>query len=388
MNTNLSLKSIKICGYKPFGDFSAEVGPLEVIAGSNGSGKTSLFEFLKFIRDSVNQNIPPEIIRGSIGQQIFHESHNEKLSWNMGIDITEEFPVKYEGELLGPIGNPRMASEQVTTSDFNPEEPYYFLRLTDSKGYEQELGLEKQPFIHINQNQLGLSIAYNPMMPTLYSLREYILGWRFYNSLNIDNDKIRRPTLIEQSPTLRENAGNLSSLLHFMMTEHRSIFDELQHVLGLAIPGFKGLAVKAYGGRGEVMAFWQEDGVDDILSLADLSDGILRFLCWAVICLQPNPPSLICIDEPDQCLHPRTLPLLAGLFEKASERTQILLATHSSYFLTQFDISRIAVMYKENGEAKFVKPKDSKALIADLDDFGVEEIEVMHKSDELEFLAR
>jgi hypothetical protein len=50
---------------------------------------------------------------------------------------------------------------------------------------------------------------------------------------------------------------------------------------------------------------------------------------------------------------------LAALFEKASERTQILLATHSSYFLTQFDISQIAVLRKEKGEAKFIKPGNS-----------------------------
>jgi predicted ATPase len=388
MNTNPSLKSIKICGYKPFGDFSAEVGPLEVIVGSNGSGKTSLFEFLKFLRDNMNHKIPPEIFDGAIGQQVFHNIRDEKISWNIGIDIPEKYPIEYEAELLGPVGNPRIISEQVMTSLFSQKEPHYFLKLVNYNGYAQEPESEKLSIAAASPDTLFLSIATNPIMATLYKLREYILGWRFYNSLNIANDKIRRPTLIEQSPTLREDAGNLSSLLHFLMTEHRSIFDELQHVLALAIPGFKGLAVKAYGGRGEVMAFWQEDGVDDILSLADLSDGILRFLCWAVICLQPNPPSLICIDEPDQFLHPRTLPLLAGLFEKASERTQILLATHSSYFLTQFDISRIAVMYKENGEAKFVKPKDSKALIANLNDFGAEEIEAMHKSDELEFLAK
>ena len=126
----------------------------------------------------------------------------------------------------------------------------------------------------------------------------------------------------------------------------------------------------------------------DLLSLADLSDGILRFLCWAVLCLQPNPPSLICIDEPDVGLHPRTLPILAGLFKKACERTQILLATHSSYFLAQFDISRIAVMRKENGEAKFLKPANSKVLVENLKDFGQEEIELMHQNDELELHAR
>jgi predicted ATPase len=136
-----------------------------------------------------------------------------------------------------------------------------------------------------------------------------------------------------------------------------------------------------------VIGFWREEGVDTELNLADLSDGILRLLCWMVLCLQPNPPSLICIDEPDQGVHPRTLPILASLFERASERTQILLATHCSYFLTQFDISRIAVLRKENGEAKFVKPQYSRVLTENLKDFGSEEIEVMHRSDELERLA-
>ena len=79
--------------------------------------------------------------------------------------------------------------------------------------------------------------------------------------------------------------------------------------------------------------------------------------------------------------------LYAGLFEKASKDKQFILTTHSSYFLTQFDISRIAVMRKEKGEAKFFKPKDSKALTSILEDFGPDEIEAMHRSDELEILT-
>jgi predicted ATPase len=227
----------------------------------------------------------------------------------------------------------------------------------------------------------------NPAMATLYNLREYIRGWRFYSAFNVANDKIRKSVPIEQEPVLHEDAGNLSSVLHYVMTEHSLLFDELQQHLRSAIPGFKGLTVKARGGPGEVIAFWQEEGVDSDLSLADLSDGILRLICWVVLCVQPNPPSLICIDEPDQGVHPRTLPILAGLFEKACERTQILLATHASYFLMQFDLSRIAIFRKENGEAKFIKPQDSKTLRENLADFGPEEIELMHRSDELERLA-
>ncbi len=161
----------------------------------------------------------------------------------------------------------------------------------------------------------------------------------------------------------------------------------MQLFLRLMIPGFKNLSVKARGGPGEVIAFWQEKGVDETISLADLSDGILRLICWICLCLHPNPPSLMCIDEPDQGVHPRTLSILAGLFEKASERTQILLATHSSYFLSQFELSKIAVIRKEQGEAKFFKPCEFPILIDMLEDFGADEIEKLHRSDELEQLT-
>lgn len=387
------LKSAKIQGYRPFRDFFAAFGPLEILVGANGSGKSSLFEFLKFLRDSLYQDIPPEIIPGSIGQQIFHIPGPEKFWWSLEVDTGRPVPVLYQGEVLGPVGRTHVSFERVRTSrPLGPryDRPYLYMNVRERQGVladPESKKLKRQEIALKRPNQLALSTVTNPAMETLYNLREYLRGWRFYSSFNIANEKIRKSVPIEQEPVLHEDAGNLSSLLHYLMTEHRPIFDDLQQHLRSAIPGFKGLTVKARGGPGEVIAFWQERGVESDLSLADLSDGILRFICWTVLCVQPNPPSLICIDEPDQGVHPRTLPILADLFEKACRRTQILLATHASYFLIQFDISRIAVMRKEDGEAKFIKPADSEALMLQLKDFGPQEIEAMHRSDELEALA-
>lgn len=387
------LTSAKIQGYRPFRDFLAKFGPLEILVGANGSGKSSLFEFLKFLRDSLYQDIPPEIIAGSVGQQIFHIPGPERFWWSIEIDTGQPIPIRYQGELMGPVGRTHVSFERVQSAkpfSSQYQKPYLFMRIRERQGVVQDpesRKLKSQEVALKRPNQLALSTMTNPAMVTLYNLREYIRGWRFYSSFNIANEKIRKSVPIEQEPVLHEDAGNLSSLLHFLMTEHRPAFDELQQHLRSAIPGFKGLTVKARGGPGEVIAFWQEEGIDKELSLADLSDGILRLICWTALCVQPNPPSLICIDEPDQGVHPRTLPILAGLFEKACERTQILLATHASYFLMQFDISRIAVLRKENGEAKFIKPGDSKILNESLEEFGSEEIEIMHRSDELERLA-
>jgi predicted ATPase len=393
MTPHPRLRSAKIQGYRPFKDFLAVFGPLEILVGANGSGNSSLFEFLKFLRDSLYQDIPPEIVPGSIGQQIFHIPGQERFSWSIEIDMGQPVPICYEGELMGPIGRTHVSFEEVRSArplGSQYSKPFLFMSIRERRGVVQDpesRKLKKQEIALRRPNQLALSTMTNPSMVTLYNLREYVRGWRFYSFFNIANEKIRKSVPIEQEPVLHEDAGNLSSLLHYLMTEHRPAFDELQQHLRSAVPGFKGLTVKARGGPGEVIAFWQEEGIDKDLSLADLSDGILRLICWIALCVQPNPPSLVCIDEPDQGVHPRTLPILAGLFEKACDRTQVLLATHASYFLMQFDLYRIAVLRKENGEAQFIKPGDSQILHENLEEFGAEEIEIMHRSDELERLA-
>jgi len=393
MTTIYRLQSLAIQGYRPFRDFRANLGCLEVLVGANGSGKSSLFEFLKFLRDSLYGDIPPEIIVGSIGQQIFHTPGPQRFAWVVEVHTGQSALIQYQGELIGPIGRTTVTFERVQTDrSLGPRytKPYLFMEVRGRQGVLQDpesKGIKQQDIALSRPNQLALGTVTNPGMTTLYKLREYIQGWRFYSSFNIANEKIRKSVSIEQEPILHEDGGNLSAVLHYLLTEHPTTFDELQQHLRAAVPGFVGLTVKARGGPGEVIAFWREAGVDGDLSLADLSEGILRLICWMVLCLQPNPPSLICIDEPDQGVHPRTLPVLAGLFEKACARTQLLVATHSSYFLTQFDLSQVAVLRKEDGEAKFLKPQDSAILRDMLVDFGSDEVERLHRSDELERLA-
>ncbi|NLL37499.1 MAG: AAA family ATPase [Fretibacterium sp.] len=387
------MPSIKIRGYRPFDDITVNLSPLQVIVGANGSGKSSLFEFLKFIRDACYQEIPPEIVEGTIGQQIFHKPGPDKLWWSAEVDLREQVPLYYQGELMGPVGSTKVTFERVITKEPLHEgfdTSYTFMNFKDGKGVvrdPEDRHFKRKEWDLKKPNQLALGAITDSNLVTLFNLREYIRGWRFYNSFHIHNEKIRKSVPTSQEPVLHEDAGNLSAVLFNLMTEHPESFDELKSVIKAAIPGFRDLNVKARGGPGEVIAFWQEENIDTDLSLADLSDGTLRFIAWATLCVMPSPPTLICIDEPDQGVHPRTLPILAGLFEKASQRTQVILATHSSYFLTQFDLKNIAVMKKEDGKSVFVEVSDSQTLLDNLEDFGRDELEKMHRTDELEALA-
>lgn len=378
-----------IQGYRPFKNFHARLGSLEVLVGANGSGKSSLFDFLKFIRDSLKDDIPPEIIGGSIGQQLFHSTGPERFWWSLEVDFGQPRPIRYQGELMGPIGKTRISFERVATvpTKGSEKEGYLFLNVREQTGLIQDPGskrLVKQEISLKRPNQLALSTVTNPALVTLYNLREYLESWRFYSSFKIRNEKIRQPVPVAQEPVLDEDAGNLSSVLFYLYSEYGPQFNELQSCLRLVVPGFKRLSVKASGAPGHVIAFWQEEGLTTDLSLADLSDGILRLICWLVLCLHPKPPALICIDEPDQGVHPRTLPVLADYFAKAAERTQLIISTHASYFLTRFPLEAIAVMRKEEGAAVFYKPANSAYLRQSLADFGTEELEKLHRSDELE----
>ncbi|MFM7366443.1 MAG: AAA family ATPase, partial [Sphaerospermopsis kisseleviana] len=215
----MRLKSINIQGYRPFRNFAAPLEPLEIIVGANGAGKSSLFEFLKFLRDSLFQDIPPEIVPGSIGQQIFHIPGPEKFQWDIEIDTGLPIGIRYLGELIGPVGRTQVSYERVESSQpFSDKysNPYIYMDIQGNKGVVQNPDTKKftqQEIALKRPNQLALSAMTNPSLETLYNLRDYIREWRFYSSFNIANDKIRKSVPIEQQPILHEDAGNLSSVL-------------------------------------------------------------------------------------------------------------------------------------------------------------------------------
>jgi predicted ATPase len=368
------LDEIRILGYRCFGDFRAQLGSLEVIVGANGSGKTSLFEFLRFLRDSVNAEVPPEIVPGSVGREIFHRPGPDEIVWKLTISPKRRSEqAQYRGGINGPLGRVAIFKEQLSVGP-GPTYSVVFDRSVGSPAMKRFVGLSPTRFA------LGWHVNEPPAVLVLVFLNHM----RFYDSYGIASAKVRRPAVIEQTPQLKEDCSNLSAVLFYLQTEHRDIFEGITRTLGLVIPGFGRLNVQARGGPGEVLAFAKIGDAD--LTVADLSDGQLRLLCWTTLCHLPDPGSLICIDEPDVGLHPRVLPLLAGMFKRASEQTQILLATHNSFFLRQFGLEDIAVMRLEGGQPKFIKPGDSAVLRASLEDFGNDEIERLHQTEELEQL--
>jgi predicted ATPase len=283
------------------------------------------------------------------------------------------------------VTSEKLATTEPSSSD--ERTPFVFLSFENGRGVVRDQAERKlrRPEWTVASNELALRRALDPTLVTLSRFQAFVTAWRFYPGFDVSSSAaMRRPVPSEPSPTLAEDGSNLSAVLFSLVSEHPDAWGELETLLRSAVPGFLSLAVKPRGGPGTVMGIWREQGLKDELTLADLSDGTLRFLCWATLCLSPNIPPLICIDEPEIGLHPRVLPVLAGVLRIASARSQILVATHSPYFLSQFQLDEIAVMKKEDGKAVFKRPATSESLRQEIEELGSESLALMHISDELE----
>jgi predicted ATPase len=382
VKTDLAIRWLSIEGFGPFASTKFELTPLLILVGANGAGKTSLFELLRAVRDYSRSTIPPEIIPGWETREVYHRPGPDRLSWRIVFDAGEE-EYSFGVDLIGPLGSPTVANEIVSVHAGGRE-----IAGLDRGGDTGVItgGPLRFPIRNVRPNQLALQSYVNASYPTLYRLKEQIDSWRFFSGIRFNDRQLRQPALIEEKPTLKDDGGNLTSVLNWLQIENPSLFSELElHIRGI-IPGFRGLSVRP-SGAGRVTLWWDEDGLVNPLSAADLSDGSLRLLLWLTLALTPDPPALVCIDEPEVGLHPRTLPKIAGLLKKLSARTQVLVATHSSYLLAQFDVADVAVLRKRNGSIEFSKPGTAAALLENLREFGADELELMHRSDELEALT-
>ncbi len=390
--TDRWLTKIEIDGYRPFRRFTAEFEALTVIIGANATGKSSLFDFLRFVRRAAIDPLPPEIDERAAGKLLFHSGQPERIEFALTLDLSQRFPLRYEAEILGPIGAPRIARERLATTQPLREgetQPFIFLEFKGGGGVVRDQREKRlvRPRWTVQPNEFALRRALDPTLVTLSRVQSLLASWRFYSGFDVSlSASVRRPVPTEPEPVLQEDGGNLSAVLMWLNRQHSAVWEELESHVRSAVPGFRSLNVTPWGGAGTVVGIWTEAGVSRELTLADLSDGTLRFLCWAVLCLSPKLPPLLCIDEPELGLHPRVLPILAGLFRLASARAQILIATHSPYFLSHFTLDEIAVMRKENGAARFVRPATSKALREMVKEVGGEGLARLHLSDELETL--
>ena len=254
--------------------------------------------------------------------------------------------------------------------------------LTASQGkakFYNALSQAKSPVIDLSDTELAITQVRDPQAyPVANGMRKQISAWTFYNEfITSEGAPIRQVQPAKAVTKILPGGDNLTSVLHFLSNrpEYWEIYEEIIEVLQIAFPSFEKLYFPSEAGEGKIDLVWKDRSFGKKgFSSAVLSDGILRFLCLVTVLLAPNQPSLICLDEPELGLHPALMKIIADLLKDASERTQIIIATHSPELINYFEPENVVIVESENGMSSLRRLDNRPELTRWLKDFTMGEL--------------
>jgi predicted ATPase len=100
----------------------------------------------------------------------------------------------------------------------------------------------------------------------------------------------------------------------------------------------------------------------------------LRFLWLATLLQSPGLTAVTMVDEPEVSLHPELLSLLAELFREASQRTQLIVATHAERLIRFLKPAEVVTIDVNDDGAAEATRADELDLEKWLEDYSLDEV--------------
>ncbi len=172
-----------------------------------------------------------------------------------------------------------------------------------------------------------------------------------------------------------EDGSNLGLILNDLQNR-RETKRALLEKLRVVYEGIEDVTTKVQGGT--IQIFFHEEGLDKPIPASRLSDGTLHYLCLLTILLHPDPPPLICIEEPEIGLHPDIIPKIAELLIDASRRTQLIVTTHSETLVSALsEVPEAVVVCERDDRGTQLRRLDPENLKEWLDRYRLGELWAM-----------
>jgi len=329
------LRSIQVRNLLSFKDTSLDFRPLNVIIGPNASGKSNLIDVIGLLH-AAPADLPAAIRNGGpIRDWIWKGTDaDERASIECTVRIERELSYLLRFAAAGP--NFEILSETLKPSERKPDDPASFFSRGGS--HLEVMASEGPPPARVRRtSDLGqvtesaLREFRSPLLsPEAAGLARGFEGIRIFRDWDTSAvSEIRRGVPANSAGEYLSATGhNLALVLNHV--EGQPERERIEAYLKRLLEGFEKLYTRVEEGMVRVRV--QEQGLG-IIPASRLSDGTLRFLCLMTALFQPKPPPLICLEEPEIGLHPDALQLVAEAVREASERTQLILTTHSEAFV-------------------------------------------------------
>jgi predicted ATPase len=344
------LKSLRLKDYRSYQSCHVDFDRATVLVGPNGAGKSNLIDALHFLSDAVNLGLDAALTgRGGITtiRRRIPRGHPPDVEIEITVQLSNH-EARYSviiGSRAG--GDWALKSERFDASTNEALSParVRYERVPGSittNGFAEQLPTDQMPslFEALSGSQALLLSTFSPYEP-IGELYSFLRDMSFYS---IFPDTLKRPQRPLSSYPLDEHGGNLNSVIRTMEDRKRSEVGRINSALADMVPGVKSFKIKQAGGYLTASLSSELNGQATWFDAGQCSDGTLRILGILVALHQHPARSFIAIEEPELTVHPGVLPALAEEIMEASQRSQILVSTHSPDLISRLPVKSLRVV--------------------------------------------
>lgn len=372
---------ISIQGFRRLLAAELEMRPLSVIIGANGAGKTSFLDIFSLLADSAKGQLRSKISEFGGLNDIITSGKADSLAISLSMSVPNEAPLEYYLKIT-PKGLSYEIEKETLTQQRSPDAPKPFKYIESSGSDVKYFDVDEEKILRPNweHSPYETSLAQVPKMYSQpESFRNTLASCAFYKSSELDispKSPIRLPQSMQPSTSPGLTGEDLVSCLYYLRETDPDRFQIIEDTLFVAFPGFQKLGFPPVA-AGTLAMTWKEENFSGPTYMHQLSAGTLRFLWLITFLLSSDLPAVTLIDEPEVSLHPELLQLLADLMREASEKTQLIVATHSDRLIRFLEPKEVVVCDMEDGVTT-MKWGDSIELNHWLKDYSLDQLWAMN----------
>jgi len=323
--------------------------PQTVLLGPNGSGKSTVFDVFAFLAECFELGLRRAWDKRGRAKELKTRGGDGPVT--LEIKYREPgFPlITYHLSVDERRGRPVVVEEWLHWKRGSYGAPFRFLDYREGEGQaisgEQPDDQDKRVNVPLSSADL---LAVNALgqfaeHPRVAALRNFITGW-YVSYLSADSAR-GQPEAGPQERMTR-TGDNLANVIQFLAEQHGDRLEQIFNVLRRRVPRIERVLAETMP-DGRLLLQIKDAPFSHPILAKFASDGTLKMLAYLVLLYDPTPPPFIGIEEPENFLHPRLLPELAEECRAASARTQLLVTTHSPFFLNGLRPDEVRVLWRD-----------------------------------------
>lgn len=347
--------SVRVKNFRALRDVNLpNLTPLTVLLGPNGSGKSTVFDVFAFLSECFTEGIRKawdrrgrfrELrSRDSVGPIVIELKYRERAGGGRTPLIT------YHLEIDEDEGHPVVTREFLRWNRVGRQgRPFNFMEYSRGVGEVITGDTPEQDDTRVPRTLSGPDVlAVNTLgmlaeNPRVVALREFITSWHLSY---LSADAARGNPEAGGEERLSPTGDNLANAVQHLKNQHPERLNEIFDILRRRVPRIEKVVPEVLADSRLLLRFKDAPFSTPVLSRF-ASDGTLKMLAYLTLLHDPTPPRLIGVEEPENFLHPRLLPELAEECRAACTRTQLLVTTHSPFFLDELRPREARVLWRD-----------------------------------------